>query len=280
MRRENAQSPPRSRYPACCSDSGEGRPQIPRPHNRDSRLRCHARQHSRSGFRLPAFAIRLRAGIYQFRMIASSGSRTPKAGSRYIVRMPKSSTQSPPRLLPHRISRPGFLGDHRPRSGTRRRRFGATSSITPAPSSCSRWTIPRATPRVLLERQYRHAASDYLWELPAGRIDPGEQELQAAKRELMEETGYTAAKWRRILKFYASPGFVAETMSVYPGHGPARRRGPAGRRRNHLQAHGSPRRPPSAWCSAAPFAMPRPSLPCCGSTTRPVRGGEEARSRK
>jgi ADP-ribose pyrophosphatase len=70
-------------------------------------------------------------------------------------------------------------------------------------------------PRILLERQYRHAANDYLWELPAGRIDPGEQELQAAKRELLEETGYTAAKWRRILKFYASPGFVAETMAVF-----------------------------------------------------------------
>jgi ADP-ribose pyrophosphatase len=72
-----------------------------------------------------------------------------------------------------------------------------------------------ATPRVLLERQYRHAATDYLWELPAGRIDPGEHALKAAQRELLEETGYTAAKWRRILKFYASPGFVAETMSVF-----------------------------------------------------------------
>jgi ADP-ribose pyrophosphatase len=72
-----------------------------------------------------------------------------------------------------------------------------------------------ATPRVLLERQYRHAAGDHLWELPAGRIDPGEQELKAAKRELLEETGYTAKNWRRILKFYASPGFVAETMSVF-----------------------------------------------------------------
>lgn len=70
-------------------------------------------------------------------------------------------------------------------------------------------------PRVLLERQYRHAANDYLWELPAGRIDPGEQELAAAKRELIEETGYRADRWRRILKFYASPGFVAETMAVY-----------------------------------------------------------------
>jgi len=73
----------------------------------------------------------------------------------------------------------------------------------------------QSIPRVLLERQYRHAAKDYLWELPAGRIDPGEHELKAAKRELLEETGYTASKWRRILKFYASPGFVAETMSVF-----------------------------------------------------------------
>jgi ADP-ribose pyrophosphatase len=72
-----------------------------------------------------------------------------------------------------------------------------------------------STPRVLLERQYRHAAGDFLWELPAGRIDPGEQELAAARRELLEETGYTATAWRRILKFYASPGFVAETMAVF-----------------------------------------------------------------
>jgi ADP-ribose pyrophosphatase len=72
-----------------------------------------------------------------------------------------------------------------------------------------------STPRVLLERQYRHAAKDYLWEIPAGRIDPGEKPLSAAQRELLEETGYTATHWRRILNFYASPGFVAETMSVY-----------------------------------------------------------------
>jgi ADP-ribose pyrophosphatase len=82
-----------------------------------------------------------------------------------------------------------------------------------------------ATPRVLLERQYRHAAQDYLWELPAGRIDPGEKALHAAKRELLEETGYTATSWRRILNFYASPGFVAETMSVYLATG--LRAGPA-----------------------------------------------------
>jgi ADP-ribose pyrophosphatase len=70
-------------------------------------------------------------------------------------------------------------------------------------------------PRVLLVRQYRHAAQQYLWELCAGRIDRGESERVAAKRELLEETGYSARRWKRILTFYASPGFVAETMSIY-----------------------------------------------------------------
>jgi ADP-ribose pyrophosphatase len=74
-------------------------------------------------------------------------------------------------------------------------------------------------PRVLLERQYRHAAQEYLWEIPAGRIDPGEKPLAAARRELLEETGYAADHWRRILYFYASPGFVAETMTVYMATG-------------------------------------------------------------
>ncbi len=73
----------------------------------------------------------------------------------------------------------------------------------------------RSEPRVLLARQYRHPAKDYLWELPAGRIDAGESELAGAKRELMEETGYTAAHWQRALFFYASPGFLDETMAVY-----------------------------------------------------------------
>jgi len=74
-------------------------------------------------------------------------------------------------------------------------------------------------PRVLLERQYRHAARQMLWELPAGRIDEGENDLGAAKRELLEETGYSASRWRRILHFYASPGFLAEAMNLYFARG-------------------------------------------------------------
>ncbi len=80
-------------------------------------------------------------------------------------------------------------------------------------------------PRVLLERQYRYAARQMLWELPAGRIDNGENDLHAAKRELLEETGYTAKRWRRILRFYASPGFLAEAMNLYLARG--LRAGPA-----------------------------------------------------
>ena len=70
-------------------------------------------------------------------------------------------------------------------------------------------------PKVLLARQYRHAAGRYLWELPAGRIDQGEDALTGAKRELIEETGISARKWKRALFFWVSPGFLDETMAVY-----------------------------------------------------------------
>lgn len=74
-------------------------------------------------------------------------------------------------------------------------------------------------PRILLERQYRHAAQSMMWELPAGRIDEGETPLTAAKRELIEETGYRARRWKRILHFYVSPGFLDETMTIYLAEG-------------------------------------------------------------
>ncbi len=74
-------------------------------------------------------------------------------------------------------------------------------------------------PLILLERQYRHAAQSMMWELPAGRIDDGETALTAAKRELLEETGYSAREWKRILHFYVSPGFLDETMTIYLARG-------------------------------------------------------------
>lgn len=69
--------------------------------------------------------------------------------------------------------------------------------------------------RILLVRQYRLPAQQYLWELPAGRLDPGETPLNAARRELIEETGYRAKKWKKLAVFYASPGFLAEKMTIY-----------------------------------------------------------------
>ncbi len=79
--------------------------------------------------------------------------------------------------------------------------------------------IRKGEPRILLERQYRHAAQSMMWELPAGRIDDGETPLTAAKRELLEETGYRARHWKRILHFYVSPGFLDETMTIYLASG-------------------------------------------------------------
>jgi ADP-ribose pyrophosphatase len=69
--------------------------------------------------------------------------------------------------------------------------------------------------RVLLVRQYRLPAEKYMWELPAGRLDAGEKPLQAAKRELIEETGYRARKWTKLASFFASPGFVQERMTIF-----------------------------------------------------------------
>jgi ADP-ribose pyrophosphatase len=69
--------------------------------------------------------------------------------------------------------------------------------------------------RILLVRQYRLPADRYLWELPAGKLDPGEKPLQAAKRELIEETGYRARVWTKLASFWVSPGYVGERMTIY-----------------------------------------------------------------
>ncbi|SEC26886.1 NUDIX hydrolase [Terriglobus roseus] len=80
-------------------------------------------------------------------------------------------------------------------------------------------TTNPADPLIVIERQFRHAADQYLLELPAGRVEPGENVLAAAKRELIEETGYRAKKWTKLVRYYASPGFVGEWMEIYLASG-------------------------------------------------------------
>jgi len=77
----------------------------------------------------------------------------------------------------------------------------------------------KRNPWIVIERQYRHAANQYLWELPAGKLDPGEDPLAGARRELAEETGYAAKKWKPFVEYYASPGFLGESMKIFLAEG-------------------------------------------------------------
>jgi ADP-ribose pyrophosphatase len=72
---------------------------------------------------------------------------------------------------------------------------------------------------ILLVRQYRQAIGASIWELVAGRLEKGESRPAAARRELIEETGYTAGRVRQILEIFPSPGFVTERMWIFAATG-------------------------------------------------------------
>jgi len=69
--------------------------------------------------------------------------------------------------------------------------------------------------RVVLLRQYRVAVDAYLIELPAGTLEPGEEPLASAHRELIEETGYTAGKMEPLITFFTSPGIIREQLHLF-----------------------------------------------------------------
>ncbi len=68
---------------------------------------------------------------------------------------------------------------------------------------------------IVLIKQYRYSVDEVLYELPAGRIEIGEDKMAAAKRELTEETGYSAKNWRELARFYTAPGFCNEMLYMY-----------------------------------------------------------------
>jgi ADP-ribose pyrophosphatase len=73
--------------------------------------------------------------------------------------------------------------------------------------------------RVLLIRQYRHSVGEFLWELVAGRKEPGETPAAGARRELIEETGYRAKRLRKLMCVIPTPGFVNEWMWIFAAEG-------------------------------------------------------------
>src|SRR5437868_13430726 len=76
-----------------------------------------------------------------------------------------------------------------------------------------------ADPQILLIRQYRYAAAGYLYEIPAGRLDPGDDPRDCAARELKEETGCTAKQLEYLLTMYTTPGFTDEIIHVFMATG-------------------------------------------------------------
>ena len=74
-------------------------------------------------------------------------------------------------------------------------------------------------PQILLIRQYRYAADDYLYEIPAGRLEPGEAPSDCARRELREETGCTAERVEALTTIYTTPGFTDERIHLFMASG-------------------------------------------------------------
>ena len=70
-------------------------------------------------------------------------------------------------------------------------------------------------PQIMLLRQYRYAANGYVYEIPAGRLDPGELPIECAHRELREETGCTAKRMQRLMTMFTTPGFTDEKIHLF-----------------------------------------------------------------
>jgi len=68
---------------------------------------------------------------------------------------------------------------------------------------------------LILIYQHRYPIDKFIWELPAGKLNPGEDPLHCAQRELAEETGYSAEQWKKLTAIYTTPGFCSEMLHIY-----------------------------------------------------------------
>lgn len=143
---------------------------------------------------------------------------TPKASNLPMVKAAKKPAIKP-RVLSSKVSYEGKVFSVVTEKVTEPGGFTSIRDTVRHQGSCVVLAVDASRnasdPLILIERQYRHSAGQFLLELPAGRIEPGETSLAAAKRELIEETGYRARKWSKLTRYYASPGFLAETMQIF-----------------------------------------------------------------
>ena len=130
------------------------------------------------------------------------------------------------------VAGPGQLASRRVHSGrvieldvdTVRFPDGSTGELDMIRHSGAAAVVPvlspdSADPEILLIRQYRYAAGGEIWEIPAGRLDPGEAPEACARRELLEETGATAERFERLTTIYTTPGFCDERIHLFAAYG-------------------------------------------------------------
>ena len=91
-------------------------------------------------------------------------------------------------------------------------RHSGASAVVPVLSGAA------ADPEILLIRQFRHAADGPIWEVPAGRLDPGETPEACARRELVEEAGFQAGRLDRLTTIFTTPGFTDERIHLFVAH--------------------------------------------------------------
>ncbi len=148
----------------------------------------------------------------------ATGERPAAAG--------KQKTSRKPQLLDSKLTYQGHVfsvytdtliepGDAKPRQKDVIRHNGSVVILAIDETKNRELGTGPKDPAVMLIRQYRHAAGQFLLELPAGRIEPNERPLAAAKREMIEETGIRAKRWTMLTKYFASPGFLGEWMQIF-----------------------------------------------------------------
>ena len=170
--------------------------------------------------KLPAISKRLNTGAAE----PSTAAERPVASRE--EQPPKPRTSRKPQLIGSKLSYKGQVfsvytdtliepGDTVPRKKDVIRHNGSVVILAVDDRRNRELGTGPKDPAIILIRQYRHAAGQFLLELPAGRIEPNERPLAAAKREMIEETGIRAKRWTRLTRYFASPGFLGEWMEIF-----------------------------------------------------------------